>query len=62
MPSWNDLLDEFQTTDPTERDNWIGQKLTGGLMEVSRLREDANVLFYCSSFLQKPQALLRSYR
>lgn len=49
MPSWNELINEFDKQ-PTE---FLRTKIQKALQEVSKNRNDANVLFYASSFLQK---------
>lgn len=55
MPSWNELLTEFNVTPPQERGGWIQNRQIAALQEIGRLRGGRNVLFYSSAFLQKPQ-------
>jgi hypothetical protein len=55
MPSWNELLNEFQAL-PSAQDEWLRSKMTDALARVSKKRSDRNVMFYGSAFLQKPQA------
>ncbi len=58
MPSWNQLLDEFdalQTDEPT-RVKWLRSKQQEALNNVSVKRNGRNVIFYASAFLQKPTA------
>lgn len=52
MPSWNELLTEFEKQ-PGE---FIGNNLQKYLNKISSLREGRNVIFYASAFLQKPEA------
>lgn len=54
MPAWNDLLNEFQVAMAAGQNDWLQQKLVAALQDVSNLREDRNVIFYSSAFLQKP--------
>lgn len=55
MPSWPQLVEALEkATDPQDRNNLLGAAIYGSLSEVGRLRGDRNVIFYASSFLQKP--------
>lgn len=49
------MLAEFQAAvaagDPN---SWIGSRFQSSLRDISALREDRNVIFYSSAFLQKP--------
>ena len=56
MPSWNDLLTELNGILPPARPAWFNQKIADALTATARLRGDRNVIFYASSFLQRPQA------
>ena len=52
MASWSQLLDQFGVqvkTDP----NWLGNKLTERLEDISTQRGVGAVIFYASAFLQK---------
>ncbi|GAB4327395.1 MAG: S49 family peptidase [Calditrichia bacterium] len=49
MPSWNELISEFNQQ-PVE---YLRTKLQSSLQKISNLRGGRNVLFYASSFLQK---------
>ena len=49
MPSWNELIDEFDKQ-PTE---YLRSKIQSSLEKIGELRGGKNVLFYASSFLQK---------
>ena len=54
MPSWSDLQDELNGIEPEQR----GDHIAGRLRELAAhigARYDRNVLYYASSFLQKPQ-------
>lgn len=54
MPTWNELLADFQQApNPAE---WLTSELEGQLADVGRLRGDRNVILYGSAFLQKPSA------
>ncbi len=52
MPSWNDLLTEFEKQ-PGE---FLRTNLQKYLNDISSLRNNRNVIFYASAFLQKPEA------
>jgi|688.fasta_scaffold01417_26 ATP-dependent protease ClpP protease subunit len=57
MPSWNELVEEFQKLpDDQQRSTWLRDKQTETLKSISSLRGDSNVVFYTSAFLQKPGA------
>lgn len=72
MPSWGELVNEFDQRAQREAENekvpgvhnvsvrnpmgWLTDSLTARLAEVGTIRDDRNVLFYASSFLQKPGA------
>lgn len=56
MPSWNELLHEFDSQpDDTAKNKWLVARPVTALQEISRLRQGTNVIIYASSFLQKPQ-------
>lgn len=57
MPSWTDLINtlEAQPNDQA-KSNWLLQNFDASLQAVSGLRNERNVLFYASAFLQKPMA------
>lgn len=50
MPCWNDLLEEFNNTNPLVN---LQNKLNESLNLISKLRNNKNVLFYASAFMQK---------
>lgn len=52
MPSWNELLNELKTLQPAE---FLQSRLQEVLNQISILRDNRNVIFYASAFLQKPQ-------
>ncbi len=57
MPSWNDLLHQLAShKDPKEGSKWLNTKQAEVLSAISKLRNNRNVIFYASAFLQKPQA------
>ena len=53
MPSWSDLQDELNRIDPGQRGDYLAEKSQESVALIAR-RYDRNVLFYASSFLQKP--------
>ena len=55
MAAWSDLFTEFnkhKKTDP----NWLVKKLKNQLVNISKHRDGAAVIFYASAFLQKNAA------
>lgn len=72
MPSWGELVNEFDQRAQREGENaqqpglhdesvrdpmgWLTGSLTQRLAEIGTIREGRNVLFYASGFLQKPGA------
>ena len=52
MASWSQLLHELRHTQ-SQNPDWLGEKLTNALKEISELRQNAHVIFYASAFLQK---------
>lgn len=54
MPSWSDLQDELNGIEPENRGDHIADRLRQ-LAALIGERYDRNVLYYASSFLQKPQ-------
>lgn len=54
MPSWSDLQADLNGVEPDRRGDHIAQKLGESVATVAE-RYDRNVLYYASSFLQKPQ-------
>lgn len=57
MPSWTDLVNtlEAQSNDQAKT-LWLKQTFDNSLQSISTLRNNRNVLFYGSAFLQKPTA------
>lgn len=56
MPSWNELLDEFQRQpDDEARIDWLRANLIEALKAISEQRGNRNILLYGSAFLQRPQ-------
>jgi len=55
MPSWNDLLSEFDSlqTDQ-EKNDWLINCFDNSLAALSGLRSGRNIIIYGSAFLQKP--------
>src|SRR5687767_2857982 len=55
MPSWNELLDhiEAQPTEAAKTSKLIGL-IVNALSQISQKRNNRNVIFYASGFLQKP--------
>lgn len=56
MPSWGELLHEFEEQPEQEQASWLGNSLTRSLQDVSRRRDNRNVVLYASGWLQKPDA------
>lgn len=54
MPSWSDLQDDLNRVEPDRRGDHIAAKLQESVDAVAE-RYDRNVLYYASSFLQKPE-------
>ena len=55
MASWSELLEAYQKDASNEpNSNWLDKKLKERLATISKHRDDAVVIFYASSFLQKP--------
>lgn len=55
MPAWNELLNEIETQQGDQAKNmWLKEKQEEALREISRIRDNRNVIFYASAFLQKP--------
>lgn len=54
MPAWDELLNELATKADDQKAVWLDAELSKALEMVSQLRDDRNVLFYGSAFLQKP--------
>jgi hypothetical protein len=56
VPSWNELLNDFQAQADADKGPWLVLKTNEAVARISALRNDRNVLMYGSAFLQKPQA------
>ena len=54
MPSWSDLQDELDGIDPASRGDHIAERARQCTARIAG-HCDRNVLYYASSFLQKPQ-------
>lgn len=53
MPTWNQLLTEFDAVDPEAKGQWMTEKFATWLDRASNLRGGKNVIVYGSAFLQK---------
>jgi hypothetical protein len=53
MPTWNELLAEFEQRPEEHRGAWMQQRVLGALAAISSCRGDKNVIVYASAFLQK---------
>lgn len=53
MPSWNDLLDEFNRQPDERKAEWLTGRQISALADVGNLRGGNNVMLYGSAFLQK---------
>lgn len=57
MPSWNELVSELENQQTDQLKNeWLINSFDVSLQNISSIRNDRNVLFYGSAFLQKPTA------
>lgn len=56
MPSWNDLFEKSQEIPFENREQHFRTILVQSLNNISKLLEEKNVIYYASSFLQKPNA------
>jgi hypothetical protein len=57
MPSWNELLNELEAqTSDQAKNKWLVDKQQEALRKISDIRDNRNIIFYASAFLQKPQA------
>lgn len=54
MPAWNELLEEIDSLPPDQAGPLIKSRLTEALGDISRLRNDTNVVLYGTAFLQRP--------
>ena len=54
MPSWSDLQNELNGIEPEKRGEFIAQRAHESTALIAQ-RYGRNVLYYASSFLQKPQ-------
>lgn len=55
MPAWNELLQQFHAAgNPQQQSAWLTDSLRQALAEISQRRNNSNVVFYGSAFLQKP--------
>ena len=53
MPSWSDLQDDLSRIEPEKRGDYIAERFRQSI-ELIAQSYDRNVLYYASSFLQKP--------
>ncbi len=53
MPSWSDLLDELEQIELDKKSSFVANKALETTKEIAEL-SNRNVLYYASSFLQKP--------
>ena len=54
MPPWNELLRQMNAQPQPERLDWLRGQQQEALARIGTKRGDRNVIFYASSFLQKP--------
>jgi len=54
MPGWSDLQDKLRRVEPRERGDHVAEMLRLSAQKIAELY-DRNVLYYASSFLEKPQ-------
>ena len=55
MASWNEILDNIQTLNPQAMAQYLDTLMIDSLKRISQIRKERNVIFYASTFLQKPQ-------
>lgn len=55
MPAWGELLNDVNAIPDDQKGAFLSDRLTVELNNISRQRGGKNVLFYASSWLQKPQ-------
>jgi len=55
MAAWNEILDEIQKLNPQAMAQYLDELMIDSLKRISKIRNDRNVIFYASAFLQKPQ-------
>jgi len=55
MASWNEILSNIQTLNPQAMAQYLDTLMIDSLNRVSQIRNERNVIFYASAFLQKPQ-------
>ena len=60
MAAWSDLFTEFNKHKSTP--NWLDKKLKNQLVNISKHRDGAAVIFYASAFLQKNAAAVNINR
>jgi ATP-dependent protease ClpP protease subunit len=53
-PAWNEFIREMDKQPDEKKASWLNQKQQQTLNNISNLRKGSNVIFYASSFLQKP--------
>lgn len=57
MPSWTELINQLEAQPNDQQKNaWLIGNFDASLQNISKLRNNRNVLFYGSAFLQKPTA------
>lgn len=55
MPSWDELRRDFEGQPNNDAKlKWIEVNLASSLRKIAQLRQNRNVIFYASAFLQKP--------
>ncbi len=55
MPSWTELVNECDKLSPQARISFIIRNFDEQMLKISNLRDERNIIFYGSAFLQKPQ-------
>lgn len=61
MPSWAELVDQFESQEVETRTDWLNAGIIDALRAISAARGDTNVILYASAFLQKGAAVPPSY-
>lgn len=55
MPSWKELISKFESfPDDSSKNQWIRDLINEYFSKISELRNNNNVIFYSSAYMQKP--------
>ena len=56
MPAWHELVSALNAQPDSDKSFWLASSLVTSLNDIRTKRNDRNVIFYSSAFLQKPSA------